>query len=1087
MKWRLGLDLGTNSIGWAVLKLHSGHPEELVDMGVRIFSNGRENAAENRVGAPLNESRRLARQMRRQRDRKIRRKKSMLNYLISVGYFPKDALARKGIALLDPYELRNKALQERLNNQELGRILMQFSSRRGFKSSRKENPDNPSSDSEHKAMYKGIDQLRKELNGGTLGQWLWEHRQRGESIRFRPIMTKSSATYSFYPDRAMYEEEFARIKKFQEPFHTDINWDRLHWLIFFQRPLKRPERGHCQFYEEEYRAYKAEPSAQRFRILQDINNLKYYDPDIGWVDIPNEIKSHLFQLLDSQKSISFNKLRNEFGEEFTFKFNLENEKRKDLTGNITSCEMRKPDYFGKQWDTLSWQEQDNIIEFLLSEDDIEKISDFLRKYNLNKEQIEKISGSNLATGTTMLSSHFMRDCSQIMIEKNIRYDAAVVELGLHHSITKQLEHRRYLPYYGQVLSFYVMPIRKGQNANLNEEKYGRIPNPTVHIALNQTKKVINALIRRFGHPEEIIVEVGREIKLSDKVKSTIFKIQTKNQEENERINKIIKEEHGIINSRDYIKKYKLWEELAPTGLSRRCPYCGKPISATQLFSSDVEIEHILPYSKTLLDSYDNLTVAHRSCNQFKGDRSPYEAFGSSPAGYNWAMIVELSQNLPRKKQYKFSPKALDQYINDGPGFLTSQATDNAYISKAVKDYLAVICDRNSIWVTTGSLTYLLRGKWGINTLLNANHDTWFKNRTDHRHHALDALVIGLCDRNIISEAARVNAGHDYGSLLAPECPIPRTEIDEKLRRIMVSLKPNHKKEGKLFAETALGESPVFERIPSAALKKEDIELLIPVRIKNYVKEFVKKEGFAKAIEELSKNYQYFMVKRNRWITRAPLISLSNRDIENICDLSLRQNIIDFIKDISDKTTLKEALQKFSEEHSIYSVRYAPKDQVPYRIRSCTNKAYMPADYYRVDIWRIPDNKGHYSYQGDFLSRVQVLEESSKKGTKVKKPHDAAKKIMSLYKGDIIELSHADFKVFCRIASYSTTQNKIDIQPLESADSISSWREKTKGDLINPYWHENISGHNYKSINAIFNTFMVRLVFISPDGKMSYME
>lgn len=971
MKWRLGLDLGTNSIGWAVLKLQSGNPTDLVDMGVRIFSNGRESAAENKVGAPLNETRRLARQMRRQRDRKVRRKKAMLNYLVSIGYFPEDEAERKAIALLDPYELRSAALERPLENRELGRILMQLSVRRGFQSNRKENQNNPSSDTEHKAMYNGINRLRDNLDGKTLGQWLWNNRQNGLDVRFRPDIEKSSTIYSFYPDRAMYEDEFARIRNFQETYHKDINWDRVHWLIFFQRPLKRPERGYCQFYEEEHRAYKAEPSAQRFRILQELNNLKYYDPDVGWSDIPDEIKPRLYYLLDNQSNLSFNRIRNEFGDDFHFKFNLENEKRKTLAGNSTSCEMRKPGYFGQLWDMFSWQEQDQIIEFLVTEDDVKLIAGFLGKYGIDKNQIDKISGSNLVTGTTMLSSHFMRNCSRIMLEKNIRYDAAVEELGLHHSATKLPETKRCLPYYGQILTSYTMPIRSGQNSNLEESKYGRIPNPTVHIALNQTKKVINALIRRFGHPEEIIVEVGRELKLSDRVKSTIFKKQAENQARNERISEVLEKDYGIINSRDFIKKYKLWEELAPEGLSRRCPYCGNQISARQLFSADVEIEHILPYSKTLLDSYDNLTVAHRACNQFKGDRSPYEAFNSSPPGYDWVTIQELSQNLPRKKQYKFAPNALNQYINNGPGFLASQATDNAYISKAVKDYLAVICEKNKIWTTTGSLTYLLRGKWGINTLLNANHDTWFKNRTDHRHHALDALVIGLCDRHLISEAARINAGHDYGSILAPECPVPRAIIDDKLRHMIVSLKPNHKKEGKLFAETALGKRTILRRIPSSELRKEEVDSITPTKIRNYVQQLVKKEGFTKAIKGLSINYQYFMVNRNEWITRAPLVALSKGDIDNICDPSLRQSVIEWTKNITDKPALKESLQRFSEQNLIKSVRYAPKDQVPCQIQSCKNKAYMPADYFRVDIWRIPDKNNCFIYRGVFLPRVQV--------------------------------------------------------------------------------------------------------------------
>ena len=1087
MKWRLGLDLGTNSIGWAALKIDSGSPTDLLDMGVRIFSNGRKNAAENRVGAPLNESRRIARQMRRQRDRRIRRKKAMLNYLTSIDYFPGDKVQRKKIAALDPYELRNVALSRPLSGQELGRILMQFVAHRGFKSNRKENLDNPLSDTEQKAMSQGISQLKKELGDKTLGQWLWERKKKGERVRFRPNREKSGVSYQFYPSREMYEEEFNRIREFQEPYHHTINWERLHWLIFFQRPLKRPERGHCQFYQDEFRAYSAEPSAQRFRILQDLNDLKYYDPELGWLDIPDEIKPALFKLFDSQKSVSFNSIRQQFGEEFSFHFNLENEKRDALKGNETSCEMRKPSCFGSKWDKFTWEEQDRIVEFLIEEEDTEKIAQFLSKYQLDEAQINKLLGFNFPTRVTMLSARFMRDCNEIMLRDFVRYDVAVTKLGLHHSAAKQDQCSRYLPYYGKVLPSYAMPIRKGQNASIDELKFGRIPNPTVHIALNQTRKVVNALIRRFGHPEEVIVEVGRELKLSDKAKAEVFSRQAKNQDRNAQIEKMIRDEYGIVNAHDFTKKYKLWEELAPNGMARCCPYCGKPISATQLFSPDVEIEHILPYSKTLLDSYDNLTVAHRSCNQIKGDRSPYEAFGTNPPGFDWASIQELAKNLPLKKQYKFSPTALNQYINNGPGFLASQATDNAYISKLVKDYLATICNKNRIWVTTGSLTYLLRGEWGMNTLLNRNHDTWFKNRSDHRHHALDALVIGLCDRGIVSKAAKINAGHDFGSLIVPECPIPRTVIDAKLRELTVSLKPNHRKEGKLFAETALSQRATAEKIAVCDLKNSDVDSIIPIRINTYVKTLIEDVGYSNAIKKLADTYKYFMVVRKRWVTTAPLTELSRRDLENICDLSLREKVLACVEGLNDKADIKEALQRFSQQNRVYSVRYAPKDQVPHRIESCENKAYMPYDCYRVDIWRIPNNKkkADFSYKGSFVSRVEAIESTASNRPLVKKRHPAAKMIMSLYKGDVIELSKSNFRVLCRVASYSTTNNKIDIQPLECAEDIALWCKNTKNDLVNPYWLDASKGQNQKSINSLFKTFKVRRVHVSPDGQMRY--
>jgi CRISPR-associated endonuclease Csn1 len=274
--WRLALDLGTNSIGWTALELDKDKklkPEKILDMGVRVFPDGREAQA----GTPLNEARRNARQMRRQRDRKIRRKDAMLHFLARNSLMPLERDKQHDVAQLDPYALRAAALERKLEPFELGRIMMQFAIRRGFKSGRKgQQTENAA---EQEGMKGGIKTLEAELQGLTLGQWLCRQREAGNSVQFRPRMEKAKIAYSFYPSREMYEAEFSTIRQNQQKHYKEINWDRLYWLVFFQRPLKRPERGRCQFYTEEERGYKVFVSAHRFRILQDINNLKYYNEE----------------------------------------------------------------------------------------------------------------------------------------------------------------------------------------------------------------------------------------------------------------------------------------------------------------------------------------------------------------------------------------------------------------------------------------------------------------------------------------------------------------------------------------------------------------------------------------------------------------------------------------------------------------------------------------------------------------------------------------------------------------------------------------------------------------------------------------
>jgi CRISPR-associated endonuclease Csn1 len=506
-------------------------------------------------------------------------------------------------------------------------------------------------------------------------------------------------------------------------------------------------------------------------------------------------------------------------------------------------------------------------------------------------------------------------------------------------------------------------------------------------------------------------------------------------------------------------------------------------------SGVIEIDHILPYSRTLLNSRDNLIVAHKECNQAKRNKSPFEAFGNSPKGFEWSKIMEITAKLPFKKRCKFFPDAMVRFHEEEGGFLDKQLTDTAYLAKASKDYLSVICDSNAIWVSPGRLTSMFRGYWGLNTLLNRGHDTWYKNRSDHRHHALDALVIGLCDRNIIAEAARINSGRGYHEIDAPSCPIKRQDIEKQLKNIIVSFKPDHGIEGKLYAETALAKHSFLEKIDPTELDEKEVGRIVPQKIQENIVLLIQKEGFRKAKTIIQKKYKHLFVFRDKWFTRAPLETFSERDISNIADITIRDQVQKYIDThpVKKGQKLQDVLTKFSEKTGIYSVRYFPKDQVPFCINDNVNKAYMPSDYYRVDVWRIPLSKGKYKYEGVFISRPEAMKQQLLNNDMVflKKPHPAAKFIISLCKNDVVLLSNKIVQEFCRIASFSTTQNKIDIRPIYASDSIAIWKTHTHDNLTAVFWPLEIEGQYFKSINVLFSEFDIKLVKITVDGRVIY--
>jgi hypothetical protein len=103
---------------------------------------------------------------------------------------------------------------------------------------------------------------------------------------------------------------------------------------------------------------------------------------------------------------------------------------------------------------------------------------------------------------------------------------------------------------------------------------------------------------------------------------------------------------------------------------------------------------------------------------------------------------------------------------------------------------------------------------------------------------------------------------------------------------------------------------------------------------------------------------------------------------------------------------------------------------------------------------------------------------------LRKPHPAAKLIMSLCKNDVVKLSNENVKEFCRIAGFSTTQNKIDIRPLYASDTIAAWKKDTHINLTSAFWPSDTEGHYFKSINVLFNEYEIKQVKISVDGRLS---
>ena len=855
MAWRLGLDIGTNSIGWAALSLEGENqhrrPKRLMSSGVRIFSDGR-NPKDRQSNAV---ARRLPRQQRRSRDRYLKRRHRFMEALIRHGLMPADAEERKVIQHEDPWVLRVKGLDEKLSLHQLGRALFHLQQRRGFKSNRKTDRGADDERGKIRTAAAALQLKMKETCARTLGEYLARPRVKDGApdhkaaatnpVRARLVGTGANAAYDFYPTRELVEDEFhclwASQKKFHDGLLTDIALDDLCDILFFQRKLKPQPVGKCSLNPLEERAPRALPSAQRLRIYQEINHLRIRLPGEAARRLTRDERDILVNKALSVRKVTFDSARKALKAPPGTSFNLQSQTRKHLDGDQTAAALGARTKWGPTWRKLSLLDQERIIETLLAEENESDLREWLRdQYELSTETADAVMAAHLPDGHAQLGRTASTSVLEELKKDVVNYDEAVRAAGFgdHSALDFDGEVFDVLPYYGAVLQRHVA-FGSGDPSDIPEKRYGKLANPTVHVALNQLRRLVNELMERFDRPEEIIVELARDLPLSAKGKADLDRVQRDNQHANDERRETLKK-LGQADSYENRLRLRLWEELNPGNpLDRRCPYTGEQIGYSRLFSDQVEIEHILPFSRTLDNGVANKTLSMRSANRFKGQRSPYEAFADSPSRYDWEAISARATSMPGNKSWRFEPDAMDRYNKEERGFLDRQLVDTRYISRIAVSYLKRT--GADVWVTPGRLTSDLRWAWGLDFVLSTDGQgetaVPTKNRLDHRHHAIDAVVVALTDRRILTDAAtragRAEERFDKRYLAGLETPWSgfRDTVRECIEQIIVSHKPDHGTQGSLHNDTAYGvvEPPdakglsmVVRRIPLAGLKPRQL-------------------------------------------------------------------------------------------------------------------------------------------------------------------------------------------------------------------------------------------------------------------------
>jgi CRISPR-associated endonuclease Csn1 len=1012
MPYRLGLDIGANSIGWACLKLDAGGlPAGLLDIGVRIYPDGRNP----KDGSSLAVARRVPRSMRRRRDRYLTRRAQLLATLRRFGLMAATADEQKQIAALDPYKLRQEALHRCLEPFELGRALFHINQRRGFKSNRKLDRGNEEAGKVKEAETR----LRMELTRAgahTLGDWLATRHTTGQPVRVRLAGTGKTAAYEFYPSRTLLEDEFNTIWKAQSGWNSALTEKMratLHRIIFYQRPLKPVPVGKCWLETGEERASRALPITQRFRIAQTVSHLRVSEPGMPERRLAQAEREILLAGLYRGQPIKIADIIKK-----TLKLPPETDlhfRDNEIKGDATALRLagapkaKTPAPIGPAWHEFELATQSKIVETILSYEDAEDLSSgiaALAALGLTRDQAERAILQSLPDGHVSLSAKAMLKILP-HLEAGMTYDKGVQAAGYaHHSDTRTGEIREVLPYYGELLAERI-GTGTGEAGDPLEKRYGRAPNPTVHIALNEIRRVVNAIIARHGPPTEIVVETLRDLGRSAKQRQEEDKKNRENQKANDKRREIVKDLGLRVNAQNMVR-LRLWEEQAEDPKNRCCPYTGTLITPRLALSDEVEEDHILPFAQTLDDSMANRMLVYRDANRAKARRTPYQAFGHTP---QWPDILARVTLLPKQKRWRFE-KDGEQKLGPGGDFLARHMTDSATIARWAVFYLDVLAP-GKIWSIPGRLTSLLRNELGLNSETLLGKGGKRKDRTDHRHHAIDAVVVALTDRGMLQRiSAAAKRADASGARIIKDLGEPWpgfvAELSAKLQTVIVAHKPDTGVQGPLHNDTAYG------IIPENGNKGPNVVVRKPVI----------------ALAEKPKHGNE-ATKAAKSVVRDPIL----------------KNLIAAIQKSGSEIEQRDALSKLVGPNGspVRSVRMEERLEGVQKIRDrITGKPYkaMKLDgNHCAELWRLPNGK----YDLQVISRFDAAQrlEAERLGRKIAdtRPHPAAKLIMRLHINDMVALGQGENRRIFRVVM--TSGSTVTLAPPHEGGNIRDrHRDKT---------------------------------------------
>lgn len=1001
MKRIFGLDIGTTSIGFAVIEHDDDGEGRIRRLGVRIFPEARDPK-----GIPLNQQRRQARMRRRQLRRGRQRRRAIGAILHEAGFLPAfDASPQSewhALMKRDPYDLRARGLDETetLTPYEFGRAIYHLAKRRHFRAKDLEEEDPPSDDtredgeeesaeekqakSEREATLQALKAEKKKDPNLTLGAWL---SKRGPHERKRGV----------HVTRAIVEAEFEQLWKTQVGRHTlqDPNLkDAVHTAIFTQRPVfwRKSTLGTCRFMPGKELCPKGSWLSQQRRMLEKLNNLEVVVGESR--PLNRDERAKILEKLQTQASMTWGGVRSalkplykthgEAGAEKRLKFNLQLGGEKKLIGNPLEARLAK--IFGDAWqDHPRKQAIRDAVHGVWSADYGEVGTQrvvilpsakrakkreavargFVEDFGMRTEQAAKLADMKLPTGWEPYSTEALRAMLP-RLEAGIRFGALVNGPDWEDWRNETFPEMNQPT--GKRLDRLPSP------ADEEEAQYiAKLRNPTVVRTRNELRKVVNNLIDLFGRPDLIRVELARDVGKSKREREEI-QSGIRRQEHRRNAAKKDLQDKGIPQpSRDQVEKWLLWKES-----QERCPYTGDHIGFAALFQeNEFDVEHIWPRSRSLDDSFRNKTLCRKDENLKKNNRTPFEYIGHDED--RWAELENLLHKMRGSKNNYGMPlgkikRFLARSMPDD--FTSRQLNDTGYAAREAVAFLERLWPdvgphaEVTVQAVTGRVTARLRKRWNLNNILG---DDGEKTRSDHRHHAIDALVVACAHPGMTNRLSRYWQAMERPGvprpILRPPWETIRADAKRAVAEIVVSHRVRKKVSGQLHKETTYGDTRTDVKTKSGTYRQ-----------------FVTR----KKVEALSKS---------------ELAKVPEQDGEGIRDDNVRETLAKWVENHGGDP--KKAFSSYPRcspnGPEIRKVRLLIKQQKSLMAQITTGYADLGNNHH-IAIYRLPSGKTDF----EVVSLLEASRRLAKREPLVQRKHkNGGQFIMSLSPGDTLDFPGGD--------------------------------------------------------------------------------